>query len=93
MSTHPRNPAHFPRMKVRGARRRQIAPLQRMVGAAAPSFAAAVDALAKLGQAGMISGAAFLSFGAAFARGGVVTGPSVTGRLITGEYVHRGADL
>lgn len=28
---HPRNPRHFPRMKVRGARRRRDAPHQRML--------------------------------------------------------------
>lgn len=32
MST-PRTPRYFPRMKVRGARRRRIAPLQRIAGA------------------------------------------------------------
>jgi len=29
----PRNPRYFPHMKVRGARRRRIAPIQRMAGA------------------------------------------------------------
>lgn len=29
MSTKPRNPRYFPKMKVRGARRRQLAPWQR----------------------------------------------------------------
>lgn len=33
MSTRPRNPRYFPRMKVRGARRRREAPLQRLAGA------------------------------------------------------------
>jgi hypothetical protein len=32
MSTKPRNPRYFPKMKVRGARRRLIAPFQRMAG-------------------------------------------------------------
>lgn len=29
----PRNPRYFPAMKVRGARRRRLAPVQRMTGA------------------------------------------------------------
>lgn len=29
----PRNPRYFPRMKVRGARRRQVAGIQRLTGA------------------------------------------------------------
>lgn len=33
MSTRPRNPRHFPKMKVRGARRRQQAPVQRVLRA------------------------------------------------------------
>lgn len=33
MSTKPRNPQYFPRMKVRGARRKQLAPFQRAAGA------------------------------------------------------------
>lgn len=33
MSTKPRTPQYFPRMKVRGARRRQLAPWQRTAGA------------------------------------------------------------
>lgn len=32
MSTRPRNPHYFPRMKVRGARRRRLAPMQRISG-------------------------------------------------------------
>lgn len=32
MSTNPRNPRYFPRMKVRGARRRWMAPVQRLGG-------------------------------------------------------------
>jgi hypothetical protein len=32
MSTNPRNPEFFPRMKVRGARRRRLAPFQAMKG-------------------------------------------------------------
>jgi hypothetical protein len=32
VSNKPRNPRYFPKMKVRGARRRQIAPWQRMAG-------------------------------------------------------------
>jgi hypothetical protein len=32
MSTKPRNPRYFPKMKVRGARRRLIAPFQRTAG-------------------------------------------------------------
>jgi len=33
MSTNPRNPRYFPRMKVRGAQRRRVAPMQRATGA------------------------------------------------------------
>jgi len=33
MSTKPRNPRYFPRMKVRGKRRRHLAPFQRATGA------------------------------------------------------------
>jgi hypothetical protein len=33
MATNPRNPRYFPHMKVRGARRRRIAGIQRMTGA------------------------------------------------------------
>lgn len=32
MSTKPRTPRYFPKMKVRGAKRRQIAPYQRLAG-------------------------------------------------------------
>jgi len=32
MSSKPRNPSYFPRMKVRGARRRRLAPFQRATG-------------------------------------------------------------
>jgi len=32
MSTRSRTPEHYPRMKVRGARRRYLAPFQRMTG-------------------------------------------------------------
>jgi hypothetical protein len=30
--SRPRNPRHFPRMKVRGARRRRLAPMQLVAG-------------------------------------------------------------
>jgi len=33
MTTRPRNPRYFPRMKIRGAQRRRIAPVQRVAGA------------------------------------------------------------
>lgn len=33
MSTKPRTPRYFPRMKVRGAKRKQQAPFQRVLGA------------------------------------------------------------
>jgi len=33
MSTRPRNPRYFPRMKVRGKSRRYVAPVQRLAGA------------------------------------------------------------
>lgn len=42
--TKPRNPRYFPRMKVRGARRRQLAAWQRM-GAALDDMRAALGAL------------------------------------------------
>ena len=58
MSTRPRNPRYFPRMKVRGARRRRIAPMQRVFRSFDQfgySMAAAANALVKLGNAGVWS--------------------------------------
>lgn len=51
MSTRPRNPEHYPRMKVRGERRRRLAPWQRLrrgYTGITLSAAHAADAFAKL---------------------------------------------
>jgi hypothetical protein len=54
MSARPRNPRYFPRMKVRGAQRRHLAPMQRL----ARSFDA-------LGSAFAMASATFAGFGLA----------------------------
>jgi len=51
----PRNPRYFPKMKVRGARRRRIAGFQRMMGAFDGLSLAAVDAVASLKELAALS--------------------------------------
>lgn len=51
VSQKPRNPRHFPRMKVRGARRRQLAPWHRTAGS--------ID---RMGEALAIAGSQMIQF-------------------------------
>lgn len=60
MSTKPRNPRYFPKMKVRGKRRRKIAPFQRLawhfdaMGAAAAESVESLRALVESVRAGEV---------------------------------------
>lgn len=50
MSTKPRTPEHFPRMKVRGARRRRLAPRQLAIGRMHRAFEGLGAALHQIGE-------------------------------------------